>query len=55
MTVDVEDCNMALLDKFPLDCVAFFLMATYGNTSNFIGFLYDLFIDQKSLIEIIYQ
>lgn len=30
MTVDVEDCNMALLDKFPLDCVAFFLMATYG-------------------------
>lgn len=30
MTVDVEDCNMALLDKFPEDCIAFFLMATYG-------------------------
>jgi len=30
MTVDVEDCNMTLLDKFPEDCIAFFLMATYG-------------------------
>ncbi|GBC06951.1 hypothetical protein RclHR1_07160009 [Rhizophagus clarus] len=30
MTIDIEDCNMALLDKFPEDCIAFFLMATYG-------------------------
>uniref|UniRef100_A0A1D1XMN8 NADPH--cytochrome P450 reductase n=1 Tax=Anthurium amnicola TaxID=1678845 RepID=A0A1D1XMN8_9ARAE len=30
MTVDVEDCDMTLLDKFPRNCVAFFLMATYG-------------------------
>ncbi|CAG8778526.1 6310_t:CDS:2 [Gigaspora margarita] len=30
MTVDVEDCDMTLLDKFPEDCLAFFLMATYG-------------------------
>ncbi|RHZ63323.1 hypothetical protein Glove_330g11 [Diversispora epigaea] len=30
MTIDVEDCDMTLLDKFPEDCVAFFLMATYG-------------------------
>lgn len=53
MTVDVEDCNMALLDKFPLDCIAFFMMATYGNTSNLLD-LYDLFINEDSLIEIIY-
>jgi NADPH-ferrihemoprotein reductase len=30
MTVDVEDCDMTLLDCFPRNCVAFFLMATYG-------------------------
>ncbi|CAG8475487.1 5895_t:CDS:2 [Ambispora gerdemannii] len=30
LAVDVEDCDMALLDKFPKDCMAFFLMATYG-------------------------
>lgn len=30
MTIDIEDCDMKLLDKFPEDCLAFFLMATYG-------------------------
>ncbi|RIA87265.1 NADPH-dependent cytochrome P450 oxidoreductase [Glomus cerebriforme] len=30
MTVDIEDCDMTLLDKFPNDYLAFFLMATYG-------------------------
>ncbi|CAG8575760.1 11072_t:CDS:2, partial [Racocetra persica] len=30
MTIDVEDCDMTLLDEFPEDCLAFFLMATYG-------------------------
>lgn len=47
MTVDVEDCNMALLDKFPLDCVAFFLMATYGNTSNLLDF-YTIYLSIKN-------
>jgi len=31
MTVDVEDCDMTLLDVFPSDCIAFFCMATYGS------------------------
>ncbi|CAG8538322.1 14473_t:CDS:2 [Funneliformis caledonium] len=30
MTVDVEDCDMTLLDKFENDYIAFFIMATYG-------------------------
>ncbi|CAG8564748.1 18697_t:CDS:2, partial [Acaulospora morrowiae] len=30
MTIDIEDCDMNLLDKFPENCMAFFLMATYG-------------------------
>ncbi|CAG8610092.1 6751_t:CDS:2, partial [Acaulospora colombiana] len=30
MTIDVEDCDMTLLDRFPEDGVAFFVMATYG-------------------------
>ncbi|KAG9298649.1 hypothetical protein G9A89_012717 [Geosiphon pyriformis] len=30
MTVNLEDCDMELLDQFPEDCMAFFLLATYG-------------------------
>nr|CAG8653095.1 3544_t:CDS:2 [Entrophospora candida] len=30
MVIDVEDCDMTLLDQFPEDCIAFFLFATYG-------------------------
>ena len=31
MTVDVEDCDMTLLDVFPSNSIAFFCMATYGS------------------------
>ena len=43
MAVDVEDCDMTLLDKFPDDWIAFFLLATYGNMSNYV--ILSLFID----------